>query len=64
MCKFTSPVAARYVQFMCAEIWNDTCSNTLTISGCPIGKKCCPEGKNGCPVGRKGCPEGNYELLA
>lgn len=45
MCKFASPVAARYVQFVCDETWNATCSNKLTISGCPIGKKGCPIAK-------------------
>lgn len=44
MCKFASPVAARYVQFVCDEIGNATCLSKLTISGCPIGKNDCPIG--------------------
>ena len=46
MCKFASPVAARYVQFVCDEMWNATCLSRFTISGCPIGKKSCPIAKS------------------
>ena len=41
MGKFTAPIAARYLQFVCDETGNGTCLDKLTITGCPIGKTFC-----------------------
>lgn len=43
VCKLKSPVAARFLQFLCGRTrnLNASCVNTLTITGCPVEDSWC-----------------------
>ncbi|XP_078347668.1 uncharacterized protein LOC144632802 isoform X2 [Oculina patagonica] len=43
MCKFASPVAARYLQFVCDEAGSANCLDKLSIFGCTIANSWCKE---------------------